>query len=175
VTETPPNLGDRGTVARINLETAKLERTFRVGPFPVDVKVGEGAVWATNGADASVSRINLGDGSVERIPIGLSPGPLAIAFGSIWIIAGHETIWRLNPETRQADDVIAVGKSPFNVEADAHGVWVALRDAGTIVRIDPRTNAVEKRIQLGYKPQGMAFGAGALCVTIGHDELGTLG
>lgn len=175
VTETPANLGDRGTVARINLETAKLERTFRVGPFPVDVKVGESAVWATNGADASVSRINLADGSVERIPIGGSPGPLAIAFGSIWIIAGHDTIWRLNPETRQADDVIAVGKSPFNVEADAHGVWVALRDAGTIVRIDPRTNAVEKRIHLGYKPQGMAFGAGALWVTIGHDELEPLG
>jgi YVTN family beta-propeller protein len=176
VTEPPPNLGDRGSVARINLKTAKVERTFQVGAVPVDVKVGKGAAWVTNGADASVSRINLEDGSVERIPIGLAPGPLAIAFDSVWIIAGrtYDTIWRLNPETRQADAVIKVGKSPFNVEADTNGLWVALREAGTIVRIDPRTNTVTKTIHLGYKPQGMAVGGGALWVTVGHGELGGL-
>jgi DNA-binding SARP family transcriptional activator/DNA-binding beta-propeller fold protein YncE len=177
VTEPPANLGDRGTVARINLKTAKVERRFRVGAFPVDVKVGKGAAWVSNGTDASVSRINLEDGFVERIPIGLAPGPLAIAFGSVWIIAGrtNDTVWRLNPETRQPDAVIKVGKSPFNVEADARGLWVALREAGTIVRIDPRTNAVVKTIHLGYKPQGMAVGAGALWVSVGHGDLGQLG
>jgi streptogramin lyase len=174
VTETPPNLGDPGSVARINLETAKVERVYQVGPYPVDVKVGKGAAWVTNGADASVSRISLGDGSVERIPIGLTPGPLAIAFGSLWIIAGegHETVWRLNPETRQPDAVIKVGKYPFNITADGRGLWVALRDAGKIVRIDPRTNLVTRTVRLGYKPQGMAVGDGALWVTIGHGELG---
>jgi len=177
VTEPPPNLGDRGTVARINLKTAKVERTFQVGVFPIDVRVGNRAAWVSNSADASVSRIYLGDGSVERIPIGLSPGVLAIAFGSVWIIAGraYDTIWRLNPATRQADAVIKVGKSPFNVTADAHGLWVALRNAGAIVRIDPRTDTVTKTIRLGYKPQGMAVGAGVLWVTIGHGELPPLG
>jgi DNA-binding SARP family transcriptional activator/streptogramin lyase len=176
VTEPPNNLGDRGSVARINLKTAKVERTIRVQAFPVDVKVGEGAAWVTNGADASVSRIDLGDGSVQRIPIGLAPGAMAIGFGSVWITAGrtYDTVWRLNPGTRQADAVIPVGKSPFNVEADAHGLWAVLREAGTIVRIDPRTNTVTKRIHLGYKPQGMAVGAGAVWVTVGHGELGAL-
>jgi streptogramin lyase len=174
VTVTPPNLGDPGTVARINLETAKVERIYQVGPFPVDVKVGEGAAWVTNGADASVSRISLGEGSVERIPIGLTPGALAVAFGSVWIIAGEgrDTVWRLNPETRQPDALIKVGKSPFNITADARGLWVALRDAGKIVRIDPRTSLVTRTVRLGFKPQGMAVGAGALWVTIGHGELG---
>ncbi|MBA3735108.1 MAG: winged helix-turn-helix domain-containing protein [Actinobacteria bacterium] len=174
VTERPPNLGDRGTVARINLETAKVERTFEVGPVPVDVKIGKGAAWVTNGADASVSRINLGDGSVERIPIGSGPGHLVIAFGSVWIIAGREndTVWRLNPQTRQPDAVIKVGKWPFNVTADGRGLWVALRETGKIVRIDPRTNLVTRTVRLGYKPQGMAVGAGALWVTIGHGNLG---
>jgi streptogramin lyase len=71
--------------------------------------------------------------------------------------------------------VIPVGKSPFNVEADAHGLWVALREAGKIVRIDPRTNTVTKTVHLGYKPQGMTVGAGALWVTVGHGQLGALG
>jgi DNA-binding beta-propeller fold protein YncE len=101
----------------------------------------------------------------------------AIAFGSVWIGAGrtYDTIWRLNPATRQADAVIKVGKSPFNVTADAHGLWVAVRDAGTIVRIDPRTDTVTKAVRLGFKPQGMAVGAGALWVAIGHGELPSLG
>jgi DNA-binding SARP family transcriptional activator/streptogramin lyase len=174
VTETPSNLGDPGSVARINLETAKVERVYQVGPFPVDVKVGKGAAWVTNGAGASVSRISLGDGSVERIPIGLKPGPLAIAFGSLWIIAGegHDTVWRLNPETRQPDAVIKVDKFPFNLTADARGLWVAIRDTGRIVRIDPRTNRVMRTVRLGYKPQGMAVGDGVLWVTIGHGDLG---
>jgi DNA-binding SARP family transcriptional activator/streptogramin lyase len=177
VTEQPANLGERGSVARIDLRTAKVERAIRVGPLPIDVKVGENAAWVTNGADASVSRINLEDLSVERIPVGVGPGPLAIAFGSVWIIAGqtNDTVWRLNPKTRQPDAVIKVGKGPFNVEADAYGVWAALRNAGTIVRIDPRTNTVTKRVHLGYKPQGMAVGAGALWVTVGHGDLGPLG
>jgi DNA-binding beta-propeller fold protein YncE len=71
--------------------------------------------------------------------------------------------------------VIKVGKSPFNVTADAHGLWVAVRDAGTIVRIDPRTDTVTKTVRLGFKPQGMAVGAGALWVAIGHGELPSLG
>lgn len=136
--------------------------------------VGKGAAWVTNGADASVSRIDLGDGSVERVPVGFAPGTLAIAFGSVWITAGatYETIWRLNPETRQPEAVIKIGKSRgFDIAADAHGLWAVVREVGTVVRIDPRTNSVTKTIRLGYKPQGIAVGAGAVWVTVGHGYL----
>jgi streptogramin lyase len=54
-------------------------------------------------------------------------------------------------------------------------VWVSRRDAGIVARIDPRTNTVTKTIHLGFKPQGMTVGAGALWVTVGHGELGPLG
>jgi DNA-binding SARP family transcriptional activator len=177
VSEHPNNLGERGTVVQIDLQTAQVRRTYRVGVFPVDVKVGLGAAWVTNGGDASVSRINLDDGSVERISVGNSPASLAIAFGSIWLIAGdrQDTIWRLNPQTRQADAVIKVGKVPWDLVATAQAVWVTRREAGTVVRIDPRTNTVTKTIHLGFKPQGMTVGAGALWVTVGHGELGPLG
>jgi DNA-binding SARP family transcriptional activator/streptogramin lyase len=178
VTEQPDNLGEPGSVARIDLVTAKVVgRAIPVGPLPIDVKIGEGAAWVTNGADASVSRINLTDLSVERIPVGAGPGPLAVAFGSVWVIAGraNDTVWRLNAATRQPDAVIPVGKGPENLEPDAEGVWVARRNAGMIVRIDPRTNTVTRRIHLGYKPLGMAIGAGALWVTVGHGDLGPLG
>ena len=34
VTEPPFNLGEHGTLARISLETTRLERRFTVGPVP---------------------------------------------------------------------------------------------------------------------------------------------
>ena len=94
----------------------------------------------TNGAEASVSRISLSDGSVQRIPVGLGPGGIVIGFGSVWLTAGETTIWRLNPETRQVDKIIDVGGSPFGLTVGPDAVWATLPDTGTVVRIDPRTN-----------------------------------
>jgi DNA-binding SARP family transcriptional activator/streptogramin lyase len=166
VTEPPFNLGEHGTLARINLTTTKLERRFTVGPFPVAVAVGKRAVWVTNGADASVSRISLSDGSVQRIPVGLTPGGIVTGFGSVWLIAGKNTIWRFNPETRQVDQIIDVGGSPFGLTAGPDAVWATLPDTGTVVRIDPRTNQVVKRIRLGFKTHTLAVGPDAVWVTV---------
>ena len=165
VTEPPHNLGEHGTLARINLTTTKLERRFPVGPFPVAVAVGERAVWVTNGADASVSRISLSDGSVQRVPVGSAPGGIGVGFGSVWLTAGKNTIWRLNPETRQVDQIIDVGGSPFGLTVGPDAVWATLFE-GAVVRIDRRTNQVVKRIALGFKPQTIVVGSDAVWVAV---------
>jgi DNA-binding SARP family transcriptional activator/streptogramin lyase len=166
VTEPPFNLGEPGTLARINLETAKLERRFTVGIFPVAVAVGQRAVWVANGADASVSRISLFDGSVQRIPVGLAPGGVVTGFGSVWVTAGNKSIWRLNPQTRQVDKIIDIGGSPFGLTAGPNAVWATLPDTGTVVRVDPRTNQVVKRIRLGFKTHAIAVGPDAVWVSV---------
>ena len=165
VTEPPHNLGEHGTLARINLTTTKLERRFPVGPFPVAVAVGERAVWVTNGADASVSRISLSDGSVQRVPVGSAPGGIGVGFGSVWLTAGKNTIWRLNPETRQVDQIIDVGGSPFGLTVGPDAVWATLFE-GAVVRIDPRTNQAVQRIRLGFKPLTIAVGPDGVWVAV---------
>jgi streptogramin lyase len=166
VTEPPFNLGERGTLARINLTTAKFERRFTVGIFPVAVAVGKRAVWVANGADASVSRISLFDGSVQRIPVGLAPGGIVTGFGSVWLTAGDKSIWRLNPQTRQVEKIIDIGGSPFGLTAGPDAVWATLPDTGTVVRVDPRTNQVVKRIRLGFKTHAIAVGPDAVWVAV---------
>lgn len=180
VTEPPHNLGEPGTLARINLTTTKLERRFAVGIFPIAVAVGERAVWVTNAGDASVSRISLSNGSVQRVPVGLAPGGIVTGFGSVWLTPGStsSTIWRLNPETRQVDEIIDVGGSlaigeaagygqnPFGLTVGPDAVWATLPDTGTVVRIDPRTNQVVKRIRLGFTPNGVVVGPDAVWVTV---------
>ena len=168
VTEPPHALGEPGTLARINLKTTKLERRYAVGPFPVGVTVGNGAAWVTNGADATVSRINLGDDSVERFPVGQTPGGIVTGFGSIWLIAGgnYNTIWRLNPQTREADTIINVGGEPFVITVGPDAIWATLPKKGTVVRIDPRTNQVVKRIHLGYNLHGIAVDRDGVWVAV---------
>lgn len=168
VTEPPHSLGLPGTLARISLTTTKLERRFAVRFFPVAVAVGERAVWVTNGADASVSRISLSDGSVQRVPVGLAPGGIVTGFGSVWLTAGKNKIWRLNPETRQVDQIIDLGGSPFGLSGGPDALWTTLPDTGTVVRIDPRSNQVVKRIRLGFKPLTIAVDRDAVWVTVAN-------
>jgi streptogramin lyase len=170
VTEPPHNLGLPGTLARINLTTSKLERRFAVGIFPVGVAVGERAVWVTNGAEASVSRISLSNSSVQKVPVGFGPGRIVTGFGSVWLTAGENTIWKLNAETRRVDEIIDVGGNPFGLTAGADAVWAALPDTGTVLRIDPRTNRVVKRIRLGFRPHTIAVGPDAVWVAVARGD-----
>jgi DNA-binding SARP family transcriptional activator/streptogramin lyase len=166
VTEPPFDKSQPGTLAQINLTTTKVARRFAVGIFPVGVAVGERAVWVANGADASVSRINLSDGSVQRIPVGLGPGEIVTGFGSVWLIAGTNSIWRLNPQTRQVDKIIDLAGSPFSLTAGPDALWATLPGTRTVVRIDPRTNRVVKRIRLGFRPLGIAVGPDVVWVSV---------
>ena len=135
-------------------------------PYPVAVAIGERAAWVTNGADASVSRIGLADGSVQRIPVGNAPGGIVTGFGSVWLTAGTKAIWRLNPGSRQVEKIIDLGGAPFGLTAGPDAVWVTLPDTGTVLRIDPRTNMVVKRIRLGFKTHTIAVGPDAVWVSV---------
>ena len=166
VTEPAFDKSAPGTLARISLTTTKLEHRFAVGVFPIAVPLDERAVWVTNGAEASISRISLSDGSVQKFPVGVSPGGIGVGFGSVWLIAGNNTVWRLNPDARQVDEIIDVGGAPFGLTVGPDSVWVTLPDTGTVVRIDPRTNQVVKRIRLGFKTHSIAVGPDAVWVAV---------
>ena len=166
VTEPAFDKSAPGTLARISLTTTKLEHRFAVGVFPIAVALDERAVWVTNGAEASISRISLSDGSVQKFPVGVAPGGIGVGFGSVWLIAGNNTVWRLNPDARQVDEIIDVGGAPFGLTVGPDSVWVTLPDTGTVVRIDPRTNQVVKRIRVGFKTHAIAVGPDAVWVAV---------
>ena len=59
--------------------------SFPVGAGPSAVAVGAGGtVWVANSADESVSRVESGDDSSQRIELGASPGGIITAFGRVW-------------------------------------------------------------------------------------------
>ena len=173
VTETPPNLETLGPSRGSTLRRQRSSASTRLGLSRSTSRSVEGAAWVTNGADASVSRSAsaTAQSSASRWAYAR---PLAIAFGSLWIIAGkgHDTVWRLNPETRQPDALIKVGKSPSISPPMRVAFGSLYATQGRSCASIPARTCVTRTVRLGYKPQGMAVGAGALWVTIGHGELG---
>ena len=63
--------------------------SFPVGAGPSAVAVGAGGtVWVANSADESVSRVDSGADSSQRIELGASPGGIVTAFGRVWTSPG---------------------------------------------------------------------------------------
>ncbi len=59
---------------------------------------------------------------------------------------------------------IPVGDGPASLAVGDDGVWVANELGGTVMRIDPRTNAVVETIETGQRPVGLELDGGGLWV-----------
>jgi DNA-binding beta-propeller fold protein YncE len=95
------------------------------------------------------------DTTTNRIfgkPVPLFPmasGRIAVAAGSLWVTnADHGQfgrLYRVDPKARRVVQTIRVPDDPSSIVL-AHGsLWVAESDAGKVVRVDPRTGAIEGR------------------------------
>lgn len=72
-------------------------RRIRIGRLPFDVIFAAGAVWATNSADGTVSRISPARNRVvATIRTGGTPAGLSFAAGSVWVANGAR-VQRLDP------------------------------------------------------------------------------
>jgi DNA-binding SARP family transcriptional activator/streptogramin lyase len=167
VSEPAADFKARGLLAQVDLRTTAVKRTYRAGVLPAGIGTLHGSAWVGNVADASVTRVNTSDGSVERISVGATPTNLATGLGAVWVIVGERAVWRLDPATRRVVDVIDVGKGPFSIAAGADGVWVGFPETGVLKRLDPSTGRVVATIKLHIHVHGIAVAADAVWVAIG--------
>jgi hypothetical protein len=69
---------------------------------------------------------------------------------------------------------VAVGDTPLRLVSTPDGVWVSVFGAGTVVRVDPQTGTVDKRVTLpgkGAQPEGLAYADGTVWVVDqAHDQ-----
>ena len=97
----------------------------------------------------------------ETVP----PGSRSAAASCGWR-TGRTGRSRRSIRRRTPSSTIGVGNGPSAVAADAHGVWVANADDGTLTQIDPRTGKVlRRRIPVGQSADGVAVGFGSVWVT----------
>jgi len=173
------NAGDQ-TISRIDLATQRVIRTFGASSVPTDVAAGYGSLWVLD-AENRLTRLDPDTGvRVEAIalPAGTATGGragqahLALASGSFWAINGNATISRVDTRT---NDVVATidGIAATAIAVGAGALWVIDRGGpqrgqakGAIVRIDPRSDLVTRRISLAAGTlNDLAVAAGAVWVT----------
>jgi YVTN family beta-propeller protein len=146
------------------------------GPVPVTspaaLAYGDGSLWAVDGADGTLARIDPATHAVvQQVPVGSAPTAVAVTGPDAWVTnSGDGTVSRVSTVTNRVVQTITVGNLPVAIAAARSGVWVANEGDGTVDRIDPATGTVSMRgIPVGARPDGIAAGPGAVWVANGQD------
>ena len=135
---------------------------------PALVAVGFGAVWVTNHASGSVSRIDpVTNEVVATIVVGPGPAGVAAGEGAVWVaILGDRSLARVDPATNRVDRRISVGLAvswqPEFVAVGEGSVWVTTRQ-GFVARIDPTSN---RQVATTFTTAGRLGG-----VSVGHGRV----
>jgi ABC-type branched-subunit amino acid transport system substrate-binding protein/DNA-binding beta-propeller fold protein YncE len=172
-------LEDR-TLSRIDPETKKVVKRFRVRHAPTDIAAGAGAIWVKG--DGRLARIDPDTGKATRtvkLPETVENGDLpfqnwgfpqvAVGAGAVWAINGDRTVSRIDPDTGRRVARIVVDAA--TIAAGREGVWfISGDDTRAVTRIDPSTNRVGQKIPVGAQNlSGVAVGAGHVWATAEAD------
>jgi YVTN family beta-propeller protein len=135
---------------------------------PAAIAVGADSVWAVDGEQDVVRRIDPDGGKVLRIiRAGNAPVAITVGEGAVWVANGDDdSVSRIDPRTSSVTKAISVGDQPAAVATGGGFVWVANSGDGSVSRIDPRTDRVIDTFSVGHSPQGVAIAGGAAWVTI---------
>jgi DNA-binding beta-propeller fold protein YncE/predicted Ser/Thr protein kinase len=139
------------SVGVIDAESNKLVGEVAVGPRPEAIAFGEGAVWANNVDEDTVSSIDPAGTEARdfRISVVDYPSDLAIGAGSVWVALGASAeLQPINPEQREAAEPIpAVGEqsspcgAPRASLAFGGGFLWFICENGELGRVSPRGGA----------------------------------
>ena len=135
---------------------------------PSAIAVGAGSVWAVDGEQDVVRRIDPDSGKVLRvIRAGNAPVAITVGAGAVWVANDEDdSVSRIDPRTSSVTKAISVGEQPAAVATGGGSVWVANSGDGSVSRIDPQTNHVIDTFSVGHSPQGVAVAGGAAWVTV---------
>jgi hypothetical protein len=177
--------GDTVWVARANAqEVVRVSQARRqvTGRFAATVwtraiAAGDGRAVAIAQADAPRVAVQLDPqgGKPTAIPVGGSPGGVAVGVGAFWVSGENYTLARIDPARRQVVATIALDAQhvPGSVVVGDDAVWVFA--SGLLQRIDPAANRVVHTLQVG--PQQVDYGrlaAGAGAVWLSDATARTL-
>ncbi|WP_220187522.1 YncE family protein, partial [Pseudonocardia pini] len=142
-----------------------------VGTAPVDVELGEGAVWVAS-EDGSLTRVDPETLVASRIDVGGEPAQVVVAEGAAWV-RSRTAVTRVDAATGAVAAPVPTPE-PSNGLAVADGVlWLTHSAANTVSRIDARSlQPVGDPIPVGRAPRNVVVTGGSAYV--GNRGDGTL-
>jgi DNA-binding beta-propeller fold protein YncE/tRNA A-37 threonylcarbamoyl transferase component Bud32 len=154
------------TVAVIDPARNAITSGVRVGQRPSGIAFGEGAVWAVNFDDQTVSRIDPRSGTELARPGGVgSATGIAAGEGAVWVAETFsDTVSVIDPRLNKVNGTMRV-PGAYAVAVGGGSVWVTSDTDGEVFRIDPQTQQPSgPAIRVGKRPDGIAADDSAVWV-----------
>lgn len=151
----------KNSVTRIDPKTNKIADTITGLNRPCSgLAIGFGSLWVPNCGDQTLARVDLKTARITAtIPTGVanSEGGLAVTADSVWLLTdAKSTLARLDP---QKNTIVAEVRLPAGCFTVAFGppgpdaaLWVTCTQTNQVLRVDPLTNLVTNRVNLGTPP-----------------------
>ena len=154
-----------GTISRIDARTGEVTATFDT--YARRIAADDEGVWVLGINLTTITHI---DPRTNRIGQSIdlltnAVTGLAVGAGSVWATTEEGRLIRVEPGPRPIQQTIPVGRDAEFVAFDAGAVWTADFVAGTVSRVDPRTNRVTSTTKVGAV-QAIAAGAGSAWVSV---------
>ncbi|MDP9341131.1 MAG: serine/threonine-protein kinase [Actinomycetota bacterium] len=154
------------TVAVIDPARNAVTNGVAVGQRPSGIAFGEGAVWAVNFDDQTVSRIDPRSGTEVARPggVGAATG-IATGEGAVWVAETFsDTVSVIDPGLNKVSGTVPV-PGAYAVAVGGGSVWVTSDTEDEVFRIDPQTEQQNgPPIGVGKRPNGIAADDSAVWV-----------
>lgn len=143
---------------RTDAITHKVVAVIPTGADSRVITPGYGAMWVANVTDKQVLRIDPENNQITaRIPVEGQPVQILAGEGSIWVTARDNSLSKIDPQTNTVVATLHLEGEEDRVLAIGEGsVWATISSKRSVVRINPRTNAVVAQIRVG-RPTSVAF------------------
>lgn len=183
-----------GAVTRIDPQTNEVTDTFDLGHDGIyEIDAGEGSVWVTSSGDSrhpernALLRLDPETGEVvARIPVAPTAaegGAASVAVDeearAVWVTSNNGKLLRVNPETNEATEELALGDYAYGIEIGDGSVYSqvelgTLRPGWTtgIAQVDKGSNEISGRADIP-DASGLALGSGAVWAGSSNVEKGS--
>ena len=139
-----------------------------------DLTVGSDAVWVTNTAAPTVTRIDIASGRRTTIRTGRGPSGVALGGGAAWVANGDEsTVSRISRRDPRDVATVGVAGQPRGVAYGSGSLFVSSFATSAVTRLDGESaRAQGDPTEVSLNPTKLAVSGGAVYVVAQAD--GTL-
>ena len=158
------------TVKIIDINKAAF-KVLNVGIKPDFIALDGDNAWVVDDHQSRVIKVSLNaDSALLIVPVAEACTAPIVGFNALWVMSCTEkSLYRIDHNTGIIIAKIATGMAEGNGEmslAIADGsVWLLSDSLGILIRVDPETNTIQKRIAVLPNSYGVAFGHHAIWVT----------
>jgi ABC-type transport system substrate-binding protein/DNA-binding SARP family transcriptional activator/streptogramin lyase len=150
-------------IVRIDPASGRVESTVSV-PDAREVAFGDGAIWVGSSDIGVLTKVDPRTGAVGATAR-IGPWICCVAVGGGYVWAANDTgIWKLASDGRVLG-TISVPSQTANIYFGAGALWVATDVAGTVLRIDPRTDRA-RRYRIGHLLTGIGVQGSMVVVSV---------